>query len=813
MLKKNMHTPIELIFMKYSTFLCSLLLCSFLLNSPLLAQSISGRITDAQAKPVAAASVVLRQGTDSSILKATVANEAGVFAFDFTLQMHMWLQVSAVGYYDTLVGLANAVVNIQLRPMTGELDNVVVSARKPMIEVRPDKLIFNVENSINAAGSNALELLRKSPGVVVDKDDNLQMGGKNGVMVYIDGKPSPLAGTDLSAYLRSLNSANVEAIEIITNPSARYDAAGNAGIVNIRLKKNKSYGWNSTLNAGWAVGIFPKYNGGATLNYRNKKLNVFGSYDVNQSRNRSFLNLYRLQNDSIFDQRSSFVNSSLAHNTKAGIDLFVSKRQTLGVLVLANFSNNSGTGSSSTPIAAQNNKIPNRILTANSQSSSRRNNFTANLNYKLEDTTGRQLTADADYGLYVLDSDGIVPNLYSDAQTGALLSQTTFGTVTPVQINLYSLKADYTQPLWKGSFSTGAKASWVHTDNDFRFFNYPNQQAELDTMRSNRFGYTENIFALYGMYSRQVKKINWQAGLRAEHTLSNGELTSAVAVANKQVRRSYLSLFPNAGLSLSVNEKHSFGLSYSRRIDRPRYQDLNPFENRIDELTYQKGNPFLRPQFTHLVELRHTYNYTLTTTLSYSHVQDVFAQVTDTIEGSRNFLQQRNLARQQILNLNVSYPFQLTAWWQVYANASMYYQHYRGGAANAGLWLSAFTATLYQQHSFTLPKGWSAELSSYYNSPGIWGGTYQTRSIWGLDAGVMKKLWQDKAQVKLTVTDLFFTYPWRGVNEFGGLYIKGSGGWESRQLRLNFTCFLGNRQVKQARNRNTGLQDLKDRVD
>ncbi|TAD86661.1 MAG: TonB-dependent receptor [Bacteroidetes bacterium] len=778
------------------------------------AQTISGTVTAAGGKPLASATVALYKAADTSLLKSGVCGADGSFSLAYQTPQAMLLRISAIGYADTLLPANANMGAMVLQPAAQTLAGVVVSAKKPMIEVKADKLIFNVENSINAAGGNALELLRKSPGVLVDKDDNVIMGGKNGVVIYIDGKPTPLAGTDLSAYLRTVNSNDVELIEIITNPSARYDASGNAGIINIKLKKNKNFGWNGNVNSGYAIGIFPKYNVGGGVNYRNKKVNFFSSYSINKSRNQSFMNLYRLQNDSVFDQRSTFTNRSLAHNAKLGADFFITKKQTLGVLLNGNFSTGTAWGNSSTPISAQNTKDVNRVLVANSSSSSQRNNITANINYRYADTLGRELTVDADYGSYRVQSDGVVPNVYTNPATGQVLSRTTFGTITPVNIQLYSLKADFVQNLWKGVLTSGFKVSVVKTDNDFQFLNYNAANIPVrDENLSNRFIYTENINAFYGQYTRQINKWNYQVGLRAEQTNSEGDLTSAVSIANRNVKRNYLDWFPSAGISVQANQKNNYGLSYSRRIDRPRYQDLNPFESRIDELTYQKGNPFLRPQYTHIVELRHTFNYSLTSTLSYSAVQDVFAQVTDTIEGSRNFLQQRNLASQQVLSANVSYPFNIAKWWGVYASANLYYQRFKANFENAGINLQAFTATLYQQHTFTLKKGWSAEVSSYYNSPGIWGGTYKTKTIWGVDAGIMKKFWNDNANLKLSVTDIGFTYPWRGVNDFGGLYIRGNGGWESRQFRINFSCRLGNKQVKAARSRNTGLDDLKERAD
>ena len=695
------------------------------------------------------------------------------------------------------------------------MNAVVVTAKKPIIEVKPDKLVFNVESSINATGSNALELLQKSPGVVVDKDDNIQLSGKNGVKIYIDGKPSPLAGTDLAAYLRGLNSSDIEAIEIITNPSARYDAEGNAGIINIRLKKNKNYGANGNITGGYGIGIYSKYNGGGSLNYRNSKVNLFSNFSAYNNLNANQFDLYRVQNDTTYDQKSSSTFHARGQNLKLGADWYLNKKNTVGFVLNGNLGHNDWFSSSATPISANNIKEIDRILVANSESDMKRKNMTANVNYRYADTSGRELTIDGDLGRYRLRTANYTPNTYYTADTSTILSTYTFSSTTPTDIDLYSLKADYEQKLGKGVFTSGFKTSLVKTDNNFSFYEDDQDGVPvLNPNRSNRFQYTEWINALYSQYRLQYKKMNFQAGLRMEQTQSKGELTASVPVDNKLVKRSYLDFFPNAGVTWQANKTNTLGLNYSRRIDRPRYQDLNPFEYQLDELTFRKGNPFLRPQYTNIIELRHTYKNKLTSTLSYSHINDVFAQVSDTINGNQSFIQQRNIADQDVISLSVNYPFNITKWWSVYTNGTVYNTRYHAVfEQNKEIKMQATIFNLYMQQTFKLGKKWTAELSGFYNSPSIWGGTYKTSSIWSLDAGIQKKFWKDNATLKVTVTDIFFTMPWSGVSEFGGLYLRASGQYESRQLKANFTWRFGNKQVKAARTRKSGIDDLNQRVD
>lgn len=780
------------------------------------AQNVSGSVRDEEGQPMQNATIALKQKT--AIRKFTLTDAGGSFLFVAPPADTLTLSLTATGYNskDTVFVWEgkNALVlpPFTLQPSNQQLTALTVTASKPLIEVQPDKTVFNVSSSIVGSGGTALEVLQKSPGVLVDKDDNITMNAKSGVRIYIDGRPSPLSLPEVAALLRSLPAADVDAIEIITNPSARYEAAGNAGIINIRLKKNKALGTNGSLNAGYNVGILPKYNGGFTLNHRTQSLNLFGGYSYNLARNESYLNLFRSQNDSLYDQRSQTFSRNRSHNLKAGADWFINKQHTLGLLVTGNFSENEGRTNSRTPIAAQSNKDVVQTLEALTQSRRRRANFSTNLNYRFADTAGRVLSADADWSQFDLEGEAYTPNVYRN-KAGEVLSQTAFRNRTPVTIQFYSLQASYESKLWGGKVVTGLRSASARTDNRFQFFDYPSGQAVRNGQRSNRFRFTEDIHAAFVQYNKQKGKWSYTAGLRVEATNSLGRLTAESTTGNKTVRRRYVNLFPTAGLTYQLHKDHQLGLSAGRRIDRPSYQDLNPFENRLDELTYQKGNPFLRPQFTNNIELKHTYRYKLSTSIGFSDVQDFFAQITDTTEGRRNFITQRNLARQRIWSLSSALPFSPTKWWRVYASAGVTHSRYRAQfEPGKEIRINATVANLYQQHSFTINKNWSGEISGFYTSPYVWAGTYECRAIWSLDAGLQRKVLKDQGTIRLGVSDIFRRMPWEGVSRLGALRIEASGGWESRLLRATFTYRFGNKEVKAAQQRSTGVDDLNRRV-
>ncbi|MFK7749278.1 MAG: outer membrane beta-barrel family protein [Kordia sp.] len=347
------------------------------------------------------------------------------------------------------------------------------------------------------------------------------------------------------------------------------------------------------------------------------------------------------------------------------------------------------------------------------------------------------------------------------------------------------------------------------TDNTFNFFDVINGTNNLNVDRSNEFEYDEEIYAIYSKYSFGVNKWKFQAGLRMEHTNSEGKLSTQDAAQNQVVSRTYTDFFPSAGISYQANRINSFALSYSRRIQRPNYKILNPFEFQLDELSFSRGNPFLQPQYTDNFKLSHTYKYTLTTSLSYSYISDFFAQVTEAVGENRNFLSTRNVADQEVYNLSISYPFKVTDWWRAYANVYGSYSKYT--ATNpAFISIDQETFGFYAQNTFSLPKDIKLEVSGWYSSPSIWGGTYETRSLGSLNIAVQKS-WGNWTG-KITLNDALYTIPWQGMTQFGNLQIDGRGGSDSRNINFYVRYAFGNSDVKKARKRDGSLEDEKERI-
>lgn len=800
-------------------FLTKLIFSFLLMSNFCFAQvySAKGLVKNEINEGVSFASISIFKAQDSTLVKVDACDVNGGWKINSLKPDKYFIKISSVGlqtYRSSNFEIIDQSVDFQpfiLQSETKLLKEVSIKAQKPLVEVLADRTVFNVQSTISATGITGFELLRKSPGVVIDNNENLILAGKTGVRIYIDGKPSVLMGQDLNDYLKSLQASDIEAIEIITQPSARYDAAGNAGIINIKLKKDKRFGTNGSLSVGYGYGKFGKLNSSVSLNNRNRKTNLFGTFSNRLGETWSFINFYRQQVGTIFDQKSETVSDAKNNNLKVGFDFFASKNSTFGVILNGNFNNNANRNFSRTPISTIASQQIEQILIADNRSTSKNYNIYLNTNYKFADTLGHELSIDFDYGQYGNQRQSFQPNYYKNAAENLILSERIYRMKTPTDINIVSAKVDYEQRLLKGKVSVGAKVSVVKTNNTFNFYDVIDNQDIFNTNRSNNFIYTENINAAYFNYTRSIKKVNFQLGLRAEQTISEGNLTSIQANNEAQVKRNYVNLFPSGGITFDKNQNNSFALNYSRRIERPTYQSLNPFEWQLDELTYQKGNAFLQPQYTDNIKISHTYKYTLTTALSYSYVRDFFAQITDTTGFNRNFLMERNIANQAVINLEVSYPFQAAKWWNVFVSLNAYRTKFSSEDPKFRA-ISANVMSFYGQNTFTLPNKFNLEVSGWYSSPGIWGGTYATRSIGSLDLALQKKILKEKISARLAISDVFFTSPWRGETEFGGIKINGSGGWESRQVRLNFSYNFGSKQIKTARQRSTGLEDENSRI-
>ncbi len=785
--------------------------------------NITGIVKDDAGNPVATVNIVLLKEDGKTLEKAVISNDSGVYILDDIADGTYLLKANLVGYEPyTSAKLSIAAGNVSLpeivlKAKANTLKEVTIAAQKPLIEIKADKLVVNVENSIVNAGSSVLEVIARSPGVRVDQNDNISLKGKAGVNVMIDGKRTTMSGSDLANLLKSMPSTAVDQIEIITNPSARYDAAGTAGIINLKMKRDKRMGMNGSVNAFYAQGVYPKAGGGFMLNYRNKKVTVNVGYNNSYRKGFNHLTLYRSfynngHFENAYDQDNNSIFNISLNSGNASIDYAVTKKTTIGISGNIDRNNFDVDGRNFSKILDAGRSLSSYFTTINN-SENVHANYAVNLNLRHKiDSTGKELSIDADYGRYNNQRDQQFTTRYIDLQGADYLPRYLLVGDLSGYTEIRSVKADYVHPLKNNlRLEAGLKMSYVTQDNDVQFFDRSNGGNLFDTTKSNHFIYKENINAAYVNAAKDWTKWSAQAGLRAEQTLAKGE-----QVINAQkFDRNYTQLFPSFAVQRHINANNDVGITLSRRINRPNYEQLNPFKYYLDPSTYRTGYPYLIPELIYNAELSYTYKQRFVTSVAYSYLKD---PITEVIQPSDDTNQRRvtvqtnkNLTKQLFYNLSGSYQFQFFKWWSNVTNFNCYYSEFHGNIANSVLSNGRVTFELNTSNSFMLPNNWSTEVGLFYQSKQVYG--YMTiEPLWGLSAGIQKHLFDKRATIKLNATDIFWkSYP-RATSVYSNYTESFTAQRETRQVSLTFTYRFGKRSVAPVNRRRGGAEDEKRRA-
>lgn len=798
-----------------------------LLAFQLIAQtaSIKGQFQDRDSQPVAFTNVVLYNNADSSLVKVETTSESGLFQMQGIQPGNYYLVATYVGAAD----FRKSGLNLKSGDLLDlgimifeegsvELDEVTVTASRAMVEVKPDRTVFNVQGTINSVGSDAIELLRKAPAVTVDNNDNISVLGRAGVLLYVDGKRLPLTGENLSNYLKNLPAEQIDRIDIITTPGAKYEAEGNAGIIDIRLKRDESHGTNGSINGTFSQGELPQMNGSFSGNHRNQKMNIFGTVGASNNERFNRMHFEDYQNNIFKFEDHYILNESQNYNYRLGLDFFLSEKHTLGFLVGGNY--NDGSANTTNTIALSNQSTINQVdsfLVASSLANHQSNQNTYNINYRFDNQKSRSINVDLDYGSYVNENVRYQPNrYYTDESEQVLLTEIINSFDTPTDIQIYTFKVDYEEDLLGGKLGLGSKLSRVVSDNTFLFYDEYNGEDILNNRRSNTFEYDENVYAGYITYARPIsEKWNFSAGLRAEQTDATGDLKAFLPELEEEpVKLNYLSWFPSAGLTWQVAPKHALALNYGRRINRPDYNVLNPFNNQLSQLSFQKGNPFLRPEIVNNIELGYTLQYRYNFKVGYSVTEDQITRLIspDDEDPRAGFISWDNLSTQKIWSANISAPVQIAKKWNAYFNISGSYLDNQADYGNGAVVdVQKFTYSIYQQHTIDLPWKLKGEVSGYYSGPGVWGGVFEYESSWSLNLGLQRKFLQDQLNVRISANDIFYETGWDGFSNFNGLLSTGYGRWDSRRVGLSLSYNFGNQKVK-SRKRKTGLEEEAKRV-
>ncbi len=778
---------------------------------------ISGLVLDDAKKPLDGATVILLVAKDSVVVSSKLANPDGSFAFQNLKDDTYLIRVTYIGYKsyrsNPVVIEQQKAVNLPAitLSLTGKaLSGVAVTAQRSYVQQKVDRTVINVGALASNTGANALEVLEKTPGVQVDADGNITFKGKSGVMVMIDDKPTYLSAANLATYLRSLPSSSLDQIELMDNPPAKYDAAGNAGVINIKTKKNSIKGFNAVVSADFAQGFYKRTSESINLNYRVNKVNLFANLAYNGQKTFRRLEIDRDYFDANGNTTSSLKDISYFRptdkntNIKAGMDFFASPKTTWGIVYTGDISRSHDSSPVYSLLYGGNGDLDSTINTLNT-SKNKFNSNGINLNYTHKfDSTGRQLNFDLDYihdvsgGNQLFFNNTFLPN-------GDLTNSTTLKDDLPSTINIYSAKVDYAHPFkGKAKLEAGAKSSYVNTDATANYFD---NAGAIDNTKTNRFLYKENINAAYVNFNKDFGRFSIQTGLRLENTNGKGDQLGNALIKGSTISSHYTNLFPTAYFSYNLDTAghNVLVLSYGRRIGRPNYGSLNPFTFFVDKFTYFSGNPFLKSQFTDNYKLAYSFRNLFTIALAYNRTSNVQGE---TIHRDSNIFisTQGNIGQQKTLDLSVNTNFQPTKWWSVNLYAEVYKNTYQGAFYTGYLNQSKVTISGNGSNQFTISKTWSAELSGFFDN----GGTYGQFVILPkgmLNAAIQKKILNNKGSVKLNVRDIFHTFgPSGDITNIVGANASFHNFIDTQVATLAFTYSFG-KSTNTPQKRETGGAD------
>lgn len=777
---------------------------------------VKGKVVNEQQEAIIGASVYLLSSSTQAIIKTSVTNESGYYEIKNAPQGSFVIEVSAVGLSKfksepfTVVDRGIEMDIITMLPLSTEIEAVEIKGELPLIQSTNGKLILNVENSSISAGNNALEVLKRAPGVSVDKDDNVLLMGQQGVNVTIDGRQTYMTGDQLATFLKSTDGAQIKSIEVSTTRSAKDDAEGAAGVINIVMKKNRIEGFNGSFVASGGMGNRFRGNSSINLNYKKNNTTLFGNYSYTDNTTESDLAIERTipnnNENTVFDQTAELFEKDRTHAYKIGIEQKTSDRNILTLQFSGNNNIEDQDNASITNMGPALTVIDS-IMNTNSSSVERFNRYSFNANNEFKiDTAGTKLTADLDYSRFSTgtDIDYLYKTMFPDLSNiyDPELEQSN----SSIKIDIVAAKLDYTQPFAEGNLEAGLKYSNVRSDNDILFEQFLEGAWENNTNRTNNFLYVEQIAAGYLDYSKGFGKWSIKAGLRGEYTFSDGKSITQ----SSQVKRDYFNLFPSAAVSFNAHENHALSLSYARKISRPNYRYLNPFEYYIDKRTFMRGNPYLQPQYTDNLTLNYTLYKMFNISVGHDYTTDAMVESMgqDTVEKT-TWVIRENLGRTNTTYLNISAPFRVGKFWTMYNNLTGIHMFFEGPIAGSYVSQGSVFFQGTSMNTFKLSKAFSAEMSVNYTSPFLYN-VYRIETKWNMDLGVNFNFKDERSSLKFAATDIFRTNRNNLSTNFSEFNSKIRQYHDAQSVRLTYTYKFGN--LKQAIRKKDSDSDEKNRA-
>ncbi|MBW8052080.1 MAG: TonB-dependent receptor, partial [Cytophagales bacterium] len=740
---------------------------------------ITGKIIDAKsAQTVEYATITLYDQKDSSLVTGTVSNQKGKFEIEASFGVYN-IRIEFISYEPKVIKgikvskekLFVDIGTVNLTTSTVILSEIEVKGEKSRLEVGLDKKVFNVEKDLSSIGGTAADVLENIPSVSVDVDGNVSLRGSSNVRILVDGKPSGLTGISSTAVLEQLPANSIESIEVITNPSVRYDAEGLSGIINIILKKEKKKGMNGLLSI---TGAYPSnHNGSVNFNYGFKNINLFGSYNIRNGERPGYVKYNRrtIVNDTItyLDEHSDFNRTGWSHNMRAGVDYMFNKN-TVTASVLYRTSNRDRTRDVEYREYDFKDSTTDEYI-RKTWGAKTDNNIDYALSYKkIFSRKGQVLTADVQYSTAFEEEDmDIVEQHFSPASTMPLLQRT----FSKENQNNFIFQADYVQPVSKqGRIEAGYKSSIKNIDKDYDIeedTNSTNNWIYLSAV-SNHFIYNEVIYAAYGMYSSKVKKISYQVGVRAEQTYVTSELKETDETSIKN----YLNFFPSVHLSYELNKEHKMQLSYSRRIRRPSFWNLNPFNSYADPLNQWIGNPDLNPELTSSFEIgdiKYWEKNTLSSSIYYRHTDDVIQRIRQLDDSSGiSITQPENLSSRESFGVEMTFSKNIFKWWKLNGSFNYFRSIVDGGNLGEGFASDFYSWTGRLSSQMTVLKDMDIQIMFNYRAPRE---TTQgmRREIYFIDIGIKKRVLKGKGTISLRLSDVLNSRKYAGETNGPGFYI------------------------------------------
>ena len=782
-------------------FYLSYIFLFVLLSGALKAQSnISGYTKDGAGSEVELVNVVLLQLPDSMEAGVTISDSLGWYQFKNVKHGDYVIAALQLGYEKMIskpIAIKDSVEVVYDFMLVSEYKDataITVTGQRQVIRQEADKMVVSVENMLATSGLSAIDVLRRSPGVSVDKDGGITLKGKTGVLVMLDDRPLYMTAEQAGNLLKAIPSDQIKEIEIITTPSAKYDAAGNAGIINIRLKKGAYEGFNGTANVSYGQGVYHKFTTGVNATYKKKKISLNAGYQYNNriEIEEDYIDRTYLNTSSAFSKLNSYTYYRAPrenHVITLGSAYNFTDRTSASLDFIGSYAEYGWDGTGNSSLYKKNGNIHNSYITTDFGAYLESNyNTNVGLQHKL-DTNGTTISASANYNRYT----GI-SNKKFEIQNYDSLHQNEGNAFLyifrdPSYTNQYSVKTDFTGKIRKKvKIESGLK---ILVTDKYNPSNILITQGGATTDASNSFAYKEGIYMGYVTLNRAIgKKWKAQAGLRMEHTEINGVQKQL----DTSFTRSYTNLFPSGNLTLQATEKTSYTVLYSRRIQRPSSFELNPVLAITDPYTSWGGNPYVQPEYTDVLELSQSlFSGSVVTTLNYSNTHQPMAWVVVTDTSTlQTVTQPRNLQQRENMGVSVAVNMPLSKWWTTSLYAYAYNNHLVGNLGYGTVDQRQFAWNANATQTFTLSKKMTAEVSGYYTSSTLYGlRTIQPRGQ--LNFAVQRKIMASKATVKLTVNDVFRTNVWNSSSNIDSVYTKTGGWWQdSRTVMVSFSYKFGN---------------------